>query len=572
MLLSHRRRRPYGMRGTPGDSRALWPRVLVLLVALWLGYTLISNVLHAFGVGNATERTAAVMTIERGVVNVSLDNATPQRAESGMKVYAGDRVTVTAGGRATLTAFDGTRIRLDENSDVVVKESTRGQESSVLRFTLSTGRIWASVPQKNISFSGSILRTVESPSFTYTLPPGTEALITPLSLSVFSADGLGVTIDSKTVKTAQIAIGEGQQWKVDAPASVKGDLYAYRTPLGSDAQTLPFVIDSRLVLSSMPAVDAVTPAHSATGNVLTITSPAQGATIQGSSVAISGSVGPTVGQILIDGRNAPIDPTNHTFWQTFVPPEGATDATIGIQALDSDGAILASEKRVVHLQVPVLAAPSIESPMKTGQTYRTQAEEIVLRGTAPRGATGIMVNDYLLKLFDAEKGTWSYLAALRLANLKQGENKFDVYALYGDSTAPQKSPAATVTVLVEEGTPGVVTVSSAASSGKSSSSAGTTPQNNAPLTPGVLQITAPAETTLHGTGALLEGTTSKETETLWVNDYRLQLYKAGKTTWNYIMSPDLLNLKTGKNTFVIIARNAKGEVLDKLTYEVTYEK
>ncbi len=57
---------------------------------------------------------------------------------------------------------------------------------------------------------------------------------------------------------------------------------------------------------------------------------------------------------------------------------------------------------------------------------------------------------------------------------------------------------------------------------------------------------------------------------MWVNDYSLRLFKPGKTTWNYIASPDLKNMKVGKNTYVITSRNAKGEVLDKMTYEIEY--
>ncbi|NOS67597.1 MAG: hypothetical protein HOO67_04515, partial [Candidatus Peribacteraceae bacterium] len=96
---------------------------------------------------------------------------------------------------------------------------------------------------------------------------------------------------------------------------------------------------------------------------------------------------------------------------------------------------------------------------------------------------------------------------------------------------------------------------------------------NAPLSPGTLTVTLPTAGTTHtetGTGFLLEGATSAQTSTIAVNDYVLQLYKPGKTTWNYIAETGLNNLKKGKNVYVIVARNAKQEILDTMTYTVEY--
>ena len=57
---------------------------------------------------------------------------------------------------------------------------------------------------------------------------------------------------------------------------------------------------------------------------------------------------------------------------------------------------------------------------------------------------------------------------------------------------------------------------------------------------------------------------------MWVNDYQLQLYVAGKTFWNYIANTEYGNLKRGKNIYVIVTRNAKNEILDRVEYTVTY--
>jgi hypothetical protein len=152
--------------------------------------------------------------------------------------------------------------------------------------------------------------------------------------------------------------------------------------------------------------------------------------------------------------------------------------------------------------------------------------------------------------------------------MKTGTNVYQIYAL---DASGNKSQAATITIIQGgEGPEGVVT--SAASSGAATST-GPLP-NNAPLMPGSLSVTAPTAGTAHaetGTGFLIEGITSAKTATISVNDYTLQLYKAGKTTWNYIADVSLNNLKPGKNTYSIVARNEKNEILDKLEYVVDYQ-
>lgn len=568
MLLSHRRRRnAYMNRGFSGERKTSWMRIVAVLVLLFIAYSLVMRVLHWFGVGNPVERSAAVVSIDSGTVNVSIDGASAQRAENGMKIYAGDSVVSGAGSHAVVTAFDGTRVRLDDNTELSLSASIRGKEESALTFVLKTGRVWVETPSVK-AFSGTIVRSIAAPSFTYVLPSHTQALVGASSLAVFSGDGLGVSVQSR--RNNAISIGEGQKWIVTNPDGLERDLYAYRSPLDVSITSIPFVIGSQSLFKSTPVnLGGSQPL----GDVLLITSPAQGAEL-GSSVTIAGRVGAGVAKVEIDGTNVPVDAATRSFTQTMIPPDGTSDLTIDIQALDGEGNVLADAKRVLkRSSISVYAPPNIESPAKSGETYRTQKEEFVIRGTAPKGATGIMVNDYALQLFDPEKGTWSYLAAVRLGNMKPGKNEFNVYALYGGSGGiPDRSQPALITILLEEGPVGVVPPGTGSSSAAGNASSSVKPQNNAPLTPGVLKVSAPDTTQpLRGTGTLIEGVTSSKTETLWVNDYRLQLYKPGKTTWNYIASPTLKNLKEGRNEFTVIARNEKGEVLDKLVFTIEYQ-
>ena len=75
---------------------------------------------------------------------------------------------------------------------------------------------------------------------------------------------------------------------------------------------------------------------------------------------------------------------------------------------------------------------------------------------------------------------------------------------------------------------------------------------------------------LSGTGAefLIEGSVPSGTASVWVNDYKLQLYTAGKTFFNYIASTGLNTLKRGSNTYEIIIRDTEGKILDRVTYTI----
>lgn len=208
------------------------------------------------------------------------------------------------------------------------------------------------------------------------------------------------------------------------------------------------------------------------------------------------------------------------------------------------------------------AAPTITVPAATGQTYRTNEEEVILRGTSPASATAIYVNDYKLQLFTPSKGTWSYLASQSLGNMRQGQNVYNVTA---EDAEGKRSDPASITIIVGEGEGGAQSSSVALDSS-------TLPQN-APLDSGSLAVTGPTAGAMHtetGTGFLLEGTTSAQTASVWVNDYRLQLFVPGKTYWNYIASVAFGNLKRGQNTYRVVARNENNEILDVLEYTVTF--
>jgi hypothetical protein len=542
-------------------------RLLVLLLIVGLALWFIGGwVLALFGAGNRVQGTATLLMVERGTVNVSLEGGLMQRAEGSMKLFPGDKIQTGSNGVAMLSFFDGSRARLDQETELTVSDSARGSEDSTLSLELAKGTLWLKTASQS-AFTGSITRFFSTPVFDLTLTPDTEALVTEKTLYVFDSDGLGVLLEPSEVG-GTLYIGEGQRFT--APEGEMGsDLFAYRSALSTATQQDPFVVDSRKraeitsgTASSKPQVET-----------LTITTPADKAVITAATVKVEGRVGTGVSRVRVNGYALDIDPTKMTFSQELALRD-QTEVDILVEALDAAGIVVGQETRTITHQTggtaSTMEAPTITSPAKTGETYRTQAGEVEIRGSTPTGAQGIMVNEYRLQLFKPGDATWGYLAGTNLGNLKAGENIFDVRAV---DASGNLGAASRITILVEEGASGVVTPPAGGTSSTEPEQDESTLPTNDPLLPGTIEITAPTAGSSHvetGTGFVLYGKTSAQTDSVWVNGYKLRLYTAGKKTWSYIASVEFGTLKRGSNTYKVVARDEEGKIIDVFTYTVEY--
>jgi hypothetical protein len=273
----------------------------------------------------------------------------------------------------------------------------------------------------------------------------------------------------------------------------------------------------------------------------------------------------------VNGYQAALNTEHRSFSQELAVESGSL--VINVEALDAKGLVLTQTQRTITASPASTTPPTVTSPARDGQVYRTQQTEITLRGGAPSGTQAVEVNGYRLQLFKPGSTTWSYLARTDLGNYAPGRNDFRVVAF---NAAGKPGPAASLVVLLEPGTEGVVSTGATLPTAASSSSLreADLPKND-PLHPGSLVVTSPATGTTYtmtGTGSevVIEGTTGSDTDSVWVNGYRLQLYKSGKTTWNYVAREAMGNLKRGQNVYRIVTRNQQNAILDILSYTVTY--
>lgn len=70
----------------------------------------------------------------------------------------------------------------------------------------------------------------------------------------------------------------------------------------------------------------------------------------------------------------------------------------------------------------------ITSP-NTGNDFETTETSLYILGNTPENTQSIWVNNYQLKKFEPEKGTWSYKASTEIKTLKMGENSYVIYAV-----------------------------------------------------------------------------------------------------------------------------------------------
>jgi len=570
-VLYYRHRRNHFALAEPSPlRRALRPTIGVIL-ALVILYFAGSWLMDRIGLGNHARQTAVLLSVERqGAAQVSLDDKEFATAQNDMKLYASDRVKTGASGGAALTFFDGTVMRLGDQTEIVVLQSDLKTENSLLSVKLSAGQLWVSTPEYP-AFTGSVLRTIEAASgIDFDIPRATDAIIGQRSATVYTAAGLGIKL---TIPKAAVPVivGEGQQFALPENFNPDSDLYQYRSAIGSLTSVPVFVQESRTLYGAGRPHQPVQTGSGLTveeGTDLSVSSPANNATVRTGTVNVKGVVGSAVSAVRVNGYQATLS-TDRTFAiELSLPDENAV--TITIEALDAQGTVLETAVRQITRDLEPPASPAFTSPATTGQTYRTQSTVLKISGTAPAGTVGIMVNDYRLQIFKPGDRTWTYLADTKLDNFHDGENIFKVIAI--NDAGKQSEPAILTIVLGGEGE-GVINAGSAGSGASSEITSEEELPKNAALKPGSVQVTGPmpgTQFTSTGSAFLLEGTNPSDTASVWINGYKLRLFSPGKLFWNYIADPALGTLKKGVHTYVINARNAAGELLDSVTYTVTY--
>lgn len=522
------------------------------------------------------KRVATVLTTDgRGQVEFLIEgNDAPERAETGLELYEGERIRTDGAARAHLQFFDGTVITLDQNTSIRMGEVLQGAEESRLELILESGRVYL-----RSGTSALVSRTIETTFATHFVPPRTVALIggdtgnveENENVAVFETTGQGIESSVRVLKKrVSVITGEGQELMLHASAIARvaagGDPYAFRRVLDPKILSTEFYrYAAELRENSAPAgVSESSPAVEVTvdGQQLTIDEPKDGALLDAEAVIIKGRIGSRVVIVRVNGYVA--DVTAGAYQKEIALP-AEENFSVEVQAEDKDGLIIETKSLALRRDIKPPEPPIITFPARQTiedakavpppEPVSVQENEFEILGDAPGDAVGIIVNGYRLQKFIPGK-PWAYLVNGTLGNVKVGENTYEVVSV--DRSGNLSEPVRIVILWRAQAVP-------TPDSGTSA------PDDRTSLFPGSLRVIAPTSGSTYVTSeteVLIEGETHPDTATISVNGYMLSLYEAGKVTWNYIAKEEFGNFRTGTNNFTVVARNSDGKILDVVRYVV----
>ncbi|MBI2523894.1 FecR domain-containing protein [Candidatus Peregrinibacteria bacterium] len=433
-VLARQHRFRHGYLGIARRERTmgLWIRggIIITIIISGMGLRKALVWLHADW---RVDHPGATVHVEKGnAATVSVNGEEPLPVEGSMNMYEGDTLNTKTHSTATIAFFDGTRMRLDEETTVTIQNMRQGTMKNAMNLELVNGKIWIALPKDTAS--GETLLHVKTPVFALEFPPGTEALIERSALAVFdSGNALGVVLRTPGTPSA-LYIGEGQQ--ITLPEELQGheqNLYVFRSPLDPTLSASPFVEKSRETSLPPPPKQSIAPPPPE--ELLSILAPDEGSIALSDSIKVRGTFGRGVTSIRVNGYLATTE--EHTFSQELALPSDEK-IDIRIAALNENGIIIAEQSRTVRRDLQPPPSPQILLPAGSGTIFRTTKTEIELRGTVQKGVAGIIVNEYRLQLFQPGDTVWSYLASTNLDNFHPGTNIYEVVAIddAGNRSAP----------------------------------------------------------------------------------------------------------------------------------------
>ncbi len=565
MLLRSRRRR-YGaysqLASPPSQRRGKWVGALLILLLVALGAQALYK---TFSPSVSGKRVATILQSTEGEgVRVAIHGEeSEQRAERGLRLYDGDRVSTAHGASATLQFFDAMMVTLDEGGRLLLDEVIAGEEASLIALRLEQGQLWVET-----STGSQISRTIDTPLARFILPPRTRAILSVQAeaegnerIAVFETSGPGAEamLRDSGRPPLTVVIGEGQQFQV-TPASLsqmkEGGINPYdaRAVIEESLFTSSFYLRSSTRKEPFPLAEAPKEEGVAEGEPLIVDTPQDKTFLQGSTVRIEGRVGGGVSVVRVDGYNAVLQDGH--FEREIALPENE-EFSIEIQAEDRDGLVIATKALSLSRDIRPPDPPRITSPGGSGSTVQVQEDSFEIVGEASEDSTGIVVNGYQLQKFVPGQ-FWRYLVDPAIGNVRVGENTYEVVAL--DRGGNRSIPVRITIVWKAQPLPPA------------------SPEEDLPrdagtyLFPGTLRVMAPTSDGSPFSTAeeevLIEGETHLDTALISINGFTLTKYVAGKTTWNYVANDAFGNYRTGKNLYTIVARNADGKILDVVRYTI----
>lgn len=559
-MIQSRRRRRYYLQALPEDRRcARFPVKLLVGILLFviIGWG-VGQLFKKITPGARGQRIATILQTEgRGRVQVTISGeGTPQRAETGLRLYDGDRIFTDGSAYAILRFFDGSVVTLDDAGNLVLGDVLRGEEQSVISLKLDEGRLWVSA-----GTGSTVARSIATGRSEVSIPAHTKAIIgtDPVQddLYVFDSSGPGVRMK---VDGGEIIVGEGQELHLSSEqiSSIKQgtmDPYWARSALDQAILSSGFYVSNvqRKEEEIIEVAEIEEPGETTVdGELLVIDQPSDGAQLQGSAVIIKGRVGSKVAQVSVNGYNATLQ--GGTFEKELALP-AEEEFTVDVLAEDKDGLLMVEKSLALSHDIKPPDPPTIIEPAQAGSEVAISLDSFEIIGEAPPDVAGVIVNGYQLQKFQQGK-PWRYLVDPAIGNVRIGENTYEAVVV---DRAGNRSEPASITILWK------------AQPLPTPDDLERTRDTQAYRAQGSLSVIAPTSGETFITSAdevLIEGLTHPDTHSVSVNGFNLRLFLPGKTTWNYIAKSAFNNYHQGINRYTVVARDGEGQILDVLQYSI----
>lgn len=326
--------------------------------------------------------------------------------KSDTVVMEGDEIATSSGAQVIMEFFDGTIMRVDENTSFKLNAIDDESSEPLIEVALTDGAVWFNRLYKGTSdtklvVNMDVLEVNAGNASVFELENGKSKVVR--ALNVFDASGLSVDIFSQdlstVVETENVSVGQ----QIVFTDKVLDRYWAHNSP-SVIAEIADSFKEGAWYLWNLKEDRAPTKFE---------------------KQVVNGAEGFKV-----------------------VPPKEIVDETLPVLdvetgVLDADttkveGADTAKPDATVKPTFSAkVAKPSITSvaggavPDASG-VYQVTARVTTLTGTVAAGATKVFVNGYELKKFKQGDGTWTYYANYDYGFMKEGENTYEIYAMDSD--------------------------------------------------------------------------------------------------------------------------------------------
>lgn len=405
--------------------------VLVPFLFLLIIISIIVLSFQLFGIYNTeTHNLAATLEVIQGDVSLNpWGEDDDVKAFNKQKVFEGDAVATMAGAKAVLNFPDGSLLRLDSNTRVLIESVAEHSEEGALEVKLDVGGVWYNGVNASNSF---MLHTLDSKvvalNSVFAIEKANNTVV-----RVFKKDVDINVLKSSNIRnkvSEKIVLGVGQM------TTLSPNVFKLLRS-GESVDDLKIAINDDFKTTNWFKLN-----YAEDGGV---------------NLALSPGVSEAEAVVINEEEKTKDKPeeaekSKFVIEETPIASEQAPSTEKSVVKETSENLIEDDEPKEDLGETIVLQSPSVLTFNGTNNSTVT-AGPVLIVGNVDKRSVAITVNDFKLTLFKPGDGRWSYYAKEEFGNLNPGENKYKVFSedLYGN-----QSPVYEFTIIYNKPEPEVV--------------------------------------------------------------------------------------------------------------------